>query len=389
MKYKSILAAICLAVLTCAVCPALASDGKVVFMSDLHMNLDGPYSWLDEHIGDVADFINQTSQRSDVGEFVILGDLLDEWVYPMTSQPYSDAFHQILNTEKNGPIVSALQNICSNENIKVTYVTGNHDMLSFEQDNKSVIQSFFPEMEIVSEDPGLGNVSWDDVVLAEHGHRYCLFNAPDTWSRVGGHLPLGYFITRAVADHTGANAQDLHTPDLLASFIAKHGLGDELPKLVYEAVALYTGHHLASATWMNGLDNYDTNPLVSRVADTYAEIMAKWDQRQNTVDSILAAIDDMGSLYGAALNLFNDSTVYGFTPQIVIMGHTHRAAFMQASHPKETIYANTGTWIDGKDCTWVELDMESGDGFTDYEVSLWYYDEASPRHEATVRVATN
>ena len=389
MKRKTIPALLCLAFWLCLAFPAFAADGKVVFMSDLHMNLDAPYSWLDENIGDVADFINRTSQRSDVSEFVILGDLLDDWVYPMTSQPYTDAFYQILNTEKNGPIVSALQNICANEEIRVTYVTGNHDMLSFEEENKAVIQSFFPEMEIVSNDPGLGYVSWDDVALAEHGHRYCLFNAPDTWSRAGGHLPLGYFITRAVADNTGANAQDLHTPDLLANFIAEHGLVDELPKLVYEAVALYTGHHLASATWMNGLDNYDNNPLVSQVADTYAEIMAQWDKRQNTVDNIMAAIDDMGTLYGAALHLFNNTTEYGFTPRVVIMGHTHKAAFSRLSHPQSSIYANTGTWIDGKDCTWVELDVQSGDGWTDYGVSLWYYNEAASRHEGTVRVAAN
>ena len=83
-----------------------------------------------------------------------------------------------------------------NQYIQVTYVTGNHDLLSFEPATKTLIQRTFPEMVICSEEPGLGAYSIDEVLWAEHGHRYSLFNAPDTWSHDKSHLPLGYLPQR-------------------------------------------------------------------------------------------------------------------------------------------------------------------------------------------------
>lgn len=388
MRVKALL---CLLMVMAALCcrgQVLASQEKVVFISDLHMNLDQPYSWLRDHIDDVASFLNETNARQDVDQLVILGDMLDEWVYPM-SDVAGPAFRDILNTGINQPIVSALQAVCANPAIEVSYVAGNHDMLSFEEANKQIISEFFPQMNIISEEPGLGYLSWDDVILAEHGHRYCLFNAPDTWSHSGSHLPLGYFISRAVADRSGDDGAPLHYPDVLAQYIAQNGLVDELPQLVYEAVALYTGHTLSDSCYMNGFDSFSSDPLVREIGSIYSEIMAKWDLRQNTVSKVMAVIDDMGTLLGAALHQFQNPTDIPFTPKIIIFGHTHNAAFHDFSYPEDHIYVNTGTWIDKKPCTYVEVTMEQLALEKTYDVALWYYGDSAPHRQGTVSIANN
>ena len=79
--------------------------------------------------------------------------------------------------------------------------------------------------------------------------------------------------------------------------------------------------------------------------------------------------------------------LYPFTPRIVLFGHTHQAAFQYHSGQVETIYANTGTWIDSKPMTWVEIEINNGDsGRRDYTVSLWFYGESSPKQSGTVSV---
>jgi len=53
----------------------------------------------------------------------------------------------------------------------------------------------------------------------------------------------------------------------------------------------------------------------------------------------------------------------------------------------ETIYANTGTWIDKKQMTWVEIEINDGDsGQRDYTVSLWFYGDSSSTQSGTVSV---
>jgi hypothetical protein len=64
---------------------------KLVFISDLHMNVVGPYSWLDKHAVNLAQFLNTVNARDDVAELVILGDLLDDWVAPVTYTPQTFA----------------------------------------------------------------------------------------------------------------------------------------------------------------------------------------------------------------------------------------------------------------------------------------------------------
>jgi UDP-2,3-diacylglucosamine pyrophosphatase LpxH len=81
---------------------------------------------------------------------------------------------------------------------------------------------------------------------------------------------------------------------------------------------------------------------------------------------------------------------YPFTPRIILFGHTHQAAFQYHSGDMDTIYVNTGTWIDNKPMTWVEIEIASAEeGQQLYVVSLWFNGESSPRQTATLTVAAD
>ena len=55
-----------------------AERNRLIFISDLHMNVDANYSWLVNHAPSAAQFLSDVNTREDVAELVILGDLLDD-----------------------------------------------------------------------------------------------------------------------------------------------------------------------------------------------------------------------------------------------------------------------------------------------------------------------
>lgn len=370
---------------------------KVVFISDLHLSADPDTSWMYDHIGYLADFLDALIYRQDVTELVILGDLLDDWMVPIDAIPSS--FQDILVAPHNEPVVTALKKICDNSDIHVTYVTGNHDLLSFEPEAKALLASTFHGMEIRSEEPGLGAYAIDEVLWAEHGHRYSLFNSPDTWSHPDSHLPLGYFITRLAASQAETAGTPSTTPEIIEEFVRKNlrlvpytsDWQERLIEIVFTAIALWAGK------WPNGMfnmaekDDFMTNPTVEEVKDLYAEIMSAWPDRQNIVLPEMALLNELGYMINSAQLLFTlpkrIKTLYPFTPRIVLFGHTHKAMFWQRIGSRSTIYANTGTWIDSKPMTWVEVEVNDlRVNRRSYTVSLWYEGESGPRQSGTIVV---
>ena len=387
---------------------AASGRNKLVFISDLHMNVDGAYSWLVKHAVDLARFLSDLNKRDDVAELIILGDLLDDWVSPVEYTPQT--FSDILSANMNNGVVPALQEVCHNEDIAVTYVTGNHDMLSFKSENKDIISNAFPRMNIISDSPGLGAYTRDDIIWAEHGHRYTLFNAPDTWSRPGGHLPMGYFISRFAASKSLAEGRVYTTPEVLDLFVsspseareyleqagydeaAGNVIDDALIGILFNAIGLWSGNGPLSQFNMNRLDGFTDDPIVEKIAFMYDTIFSGWPSRQNIVDHYEAVINELGHLNSAANLLFKMPErirdLYSFTPRIVLFGHTHQAAFQYHSGDVETIYVNTGTWIDKQpNMTWAEIEIvDNPISQRNYTVSLWFYGEQTPRHSDTLTV---
>jgi UDP-2,3-diacylglucosamine pyrophosphatase LpxH len=382
--------------------PAFSSPGvgfhaagrKVVFISDIHLSADANTSWINEHIEPLADFLITLNARHDIAELVILGDLLDDWMVPIDDAP--STFQQILTATHNAPVVTALQKICDNPFIKVTYVTGNHDLLSFQPQAKALIESTFSGIVISSEDPGLGDYTIDNVLWAEHGHRYSLFNSPDIWSHSGSHLPLGYFVTRLVASQSEANGTLYTSPDIIEQFVNRNLKGlpksadrDLLIAAIFDAIALWAGKGPGDKFIMDGKDKFVKNPTVAGITRMYSPIMTNWSGRQNIVLPDMALLNEVGYMINSALLLLSMPTrikqYYPFTPRIVLFGHTHKAFFWQRIGWPSAIYVNTGTWIDGKPMTWVEVDIQDlRFNRRSYTVSLWYEGQTSPSKSGTI-----
>jgi UDP-2,3-diacylglucosamine pyrophosphatase LpxH len=385
-----------------------AERNKIIFLSDLHLNVNGSYSWLVDHADDLARFITDVNNRDDVAEVVILGDFVDQWVTPVKDMP--NTFIDVLTATNNTAIVAALQGLCANPDVKVTYVTGNHDLLSFKAHNKAILRAAFPGLRIVSESPGMGAYTKNRVIWAEHGHRYAMFNAPDTWSHPDSHLPLGYFISRLAATKSVESGQVITTPDLLDQFVktpTETAEGSQ-PKITHPggafSDAFIIGLFNAIALWcdvrpwdrftMNDTDAFLTDPRVLKVSLMYDQIYSRWPFRQNRVSRIQAVLDDVGALGGAANLIFRMPPYlrdkYPFTPRIIVFGHTHQATLQYHAGEVDTIYVNSGTWIDNKPMTWVEIETPgSDDGGQLYVVSLWFNGETKPRQTATLNVSND
>lgn len=373
----------------------VAERRKVVFISDIHLSADPSTSWINEHVAPLADFLESLNSRPEVSELVILGDLLDDWMVPIDDAP--STFQEILDATHNQPVVTALQEICNNSYIQVTYVTGNHDLLSFEEETKALIESTFPGMIICSDEPGLGAYTIDDVLWAEHGHRYSLFNSPDTWSHEGSHLPLGYFITRLVASQSQTEGAVSTTPDIIEQFVPPNLMAfapsvdnqDLLIATIFNAIALWAGKGPQDCFVMEGKDGFITNPTVAEITRLYSPILSDWEKRQNIVLPDMALLNELGYLINSAELLFRMpkriKKYFPFRPRIVLFGHSHKPLLWQRLGPASTIYANTGTWIDSKPMTWVEVDIqEKRFGRRSYTVSLWYQGQTSPSQSGTI-----
>jgi UDP-2,3-diacylglucosamine pyrophosphatase LpxH len=397
MSQLAVVGAICATLLLGSGAPSSVRD-TLIFISDIHMNVDNDsYSWMVDHTDELAEFLAKINQREDVSELIILGDLVDDWVAPLGTTPQT--FEDVLTADNNAGIVAALQDVSSNPDILVTYVVGNHDMLLFEPENIAILGTTFPEMVIASEAPGLGSYSKDEVIWAEHGHRYCLFNAPDTWSRVDGHLPMGYFISRLVASKSASDGVVTTTPDVLDEFVkapeATNGMFDDvLISLVFDGIALWNGSGLEDKFTMDEKDGYgpDNDPSVGEISITYDAIFSDWPSNQNRVSNVEAVWNDVGFLSNAANLLFEMpehlKDKYLFTPRIILFGHTHQAEFQHHFDTPDTLYVNTGTWIDSNPMmTWAEIEIgDTPENGKTYGVSLWSYGETTPWQTATITV---
>ena len=158
---------------------------------------------------------------------------------------------------------------------------------------------------------------------------------------------------------------------------------------MFNAIALWSGNWPWDSFAMDELDYFSSDPSVEEIAFLYDSIFSGWPSRQDIVDHNQAVWNDLGHLTSAANLLFEMpeqiKDLYPFIPRIILFGHTHQAAFQYHSGETDTIYANTGTWIDNKAMTWVEVEINNAENSrTCYTVSLWFLGDSKPRHSGTL-----
>jgi UDP-2,3-diacylglucosamine pyrophosphatase LpxH len=364
---------------------------KKIFISDIHLGDERsltdetsltathpthPYGWIKSNLSNLAHFLEEQADATDVAELVILGDLFDTWVIPTDFEPLT-SFDIICRNPMNLDVINALKKLAAKG--VLSYVPGNHDMalsIAGLTEIRSFMETSFPGINYIC-DPNLPTgVYRSGKLVAEHGNRYCLFNAPDPWTDAPSFLPIGYFISRLVAYKvsTTGTSEDFH--NILKNFIVKLLSRPNFVKDLFEAIAEDAGLAYDSDIKMNGISNFPNPIKVGYVGSTYGPLIYNWEKDgRNKVGWETATIADAGDLSLAAARVY--FSIFGSSEQnIVIFGHTHKADLkknyiLEASQPVEnihldlpclSIYANCGTWVDAVPSTYVETQEDLAAG---------------------------
>lgn len=214
---------------------------------------------------------NVTDRNPPIDRLIILGDLFDFWTYPPDQRPPTieqirDANPCLLGSNgKMREVVDALHG-------NVLYIHGNHD-INISQADLDLIPTGGNKIKLV-DDIYFGS----DGVVYTHGHLFTMFNAPDL--RFPGDVPVGHFVTRAIAYHVnntlgvGETAASLHEqgspsgPDLSGVISALTGqLGN--PSITDALLS-------DIATWA-GLPEDHPIVMANGSVTSIAEVKAKYD----------------------------------------------------------------------------------------------------------------
>jgi UDP-2,3-diacylglucosamine pyrophosphatase LpxH len=332
-------------------------EKKRIYISDIHMNagrcLQVPagkysYEWLGKKEADrFTDFLKYANNPSDVKEIVIIGDLMDDWIYPVYDMP--PTFQEIIDAPVNSGIVRELKSL-SASSISVIYLPGNHDMGV----TRGLVERNFPGM--VFGGSALNNSVYRSGRLrAEHGSAFAMFNAPDPINNPSNRLPLGYFISRVVATREyekGISSRHYWTyaDDLLEM------LGPQkLPQSVFEAILEEAGLPEDVEIKMRSNEGKEIAVTAGEVKQKYANLYEQWQQYYGPGMAFKAILAETARLGGIA-----DSLCKKNDTNIVIFGHSHDWKLDKDSwFVEDRIYANCGTWCDDeKSCTFVETQKD-------------------------------
>lgn len=329
-------------------------EKKRVYISDIHMNAGKgfpaakgkhPYEWLDlEEAKQFAKFLNTLNDPTKFQDVIIIGDLMDDWVYPVDIVPPS--LEAIIKAPINKGITQALKKLAKNKEITVVYLPGNHDMgVTLE-----IVEKHFKGM-IFGGTASYNSAYRSSRLLAEHGSAYAMFNAPDKINSPGTHLPLGYFISRVVATKTrDTGSADRHYwtyADDLLEILGPQKLAASVFESVLEEACLTDSTEIRMPK-RNGKSQIVT---AKQVKEKYADLYDQWQETYGAGEAFNAILTEIGFLGKKADSLCKKSDT-----NVVIFGHSHDWKLDKDSwFVDDRIYANCGTWCDGdKPCTWVE-----------------------------------
>jgi UDP-2,3-diacylglucosamine pyrophosphatase LpxH len=329
-------------------------EKRRIYISDIHMNAGKgfktdkdkhPYEWLGPaEANRFADFLNFLNDSDTIREVIIIGDLMDDWVYPVDVVPPS--LDSIVKAPINKKIVQALKKMCKNKNIGVLYLPGNHDMGV----NLKLIQRNFPGM-IFGGSALYNSVYRTSRLRAEHGSAYAMFNAPDPINSPGTRLPLGYFISRVIATKTRDTGDEKRHywsyADELLETLGPQKLAASVFKAVLEEACLND----KTAIRMPKRNGKGESVTAIQVIEKYAALYDQWQETYGAGEAFKAMMAEIGFLGNLADRLCKKKDT-----NVVIFGHSHDWKLDKDKlFVDDRIYANCGTWSDdSKKCTWVE-----------------------------------
>ncbi len=324
-----------------------------VFVSDIHMSLGGSlvkdsadpaktheYDWFD--LDEAAQFLLflQYLLKEDIQEVILLGDIMDDWLYPhdISAPTYKD-------TAAAGhikPILEAIDGLSKKQNVTITYIPGNHDMGVMDKKDPAAIhfrKSVLPKVKFIP-----GPYQTNDGIYAEHGHSYLVWNANDP----NYPLPVGYYLTRLIASISAyTNGKTFTIPQLVRGLANKNALIDDPLTFLAKQLDGAGSHAVGRNTWI--AKSGSGIPLqLKDVRKVYGDLPARWSQSHK---DILAPWESVWYEVVGLLDVARD-LVRKPERQVVIFGHTHDddiwkigpAAQIPEHEEYWGIYANCGSW---------------------------------------------
>ncbi|VAV83687.1 hypothetical protein MNBD_DELTA01-961 [hydrothermal vent metagenome] len=334
---------------------------KRFFLSDIHM---GPrrdpvsprfvYDWLSkaeaERLANFLDHIKD-NEAADT-EVVLVGDVLDNWICPYDEEP--PTFKEIFDA--NPEVVAGIKGLLG-KGMKVTFLEGNHDMYLSQADLDAVFGSH-ANLKCLESYNERG-------IHAEHGHSFDSFNVKAQGGGANKDLPLGYFISRVVATK---QANEDVSKEPICKIVKKVATalvdGDSLAVSVFDAIMEDAGINKNAAFIMQGGDVV----TVAEVRDAYKKT------------KLGLSVADLRPK-AETLSLGDDDV------KLVIFGHTHGKVLDPLDleneadplfSPYTKVYANSGTWIEGRAPTYIEVDVDQKDSRLNY-ISLMEWKDGATR----------
>lgn len=415
----------------------MADELKKIFISDIHLGdvrsfaEPNPYGRCLVNIDNLANFLNKQLESPEVEEVVILGDLFDTWVIPTYEYPLT-SFQAICKNQDNEPVITALTELADKH--KLTYIPGNHDnFLSTENqiDIQHFMETTFKHIRYIADPNG---VYRNGAIVGEHGHRYALFNAPNTLPAIPSFLPIGYFMSRLEANRTCKGRKENYL-NILKEFVFEHIFHKaETVRDLFVAMAKDADLSETDIINMNEIDEFPVTNIQD-IGALYNPLIEKWQKPAN-ITWRQAVVGDIGQLLLAAIKVYfadGDSD-----QNIVIFGHTHKAEMWKSydiplldiqirdslindfdkilgnlkeelpipdleiwdclkaypmwpsvklpiKFPCRSIYVNCGAWVDGKTpCTYVETQEDFKSKL--HYVRLLIYPGNELRYEECIKI---
>jgi hypothetical protein len=343
----------------------MAEATHAVVLSDLHIGSGAPTCWYQPSVHERAltaavDWV--VGNRDQIREVVLLGDIFDTWTYEPAVDPpaMADIIHA--NPQLLGP-AGPFARLAHTFPGAVKLLLGNHDLSLTHADVELLNVA-------LGAGPGTGAgielVDCPVLVLRSpgpvrhsvafaHGHRWCMFNGPD--SRLPGDLPVGHLVSRAIAHKVAARVRAGEAPHAaLMKDLGNPPAEDHVwpaVKSIWDAgfriealrKSVVTALLAAMSKWA-GLP--ETTPIrlgggqqttLAQGKTLFADRWQRWrdayEDRDHDADRAMVA-----DVHGDDLAWFAQRVAFQTSSDLVVMGHTHRVVSGLDLSPVE--YVNNG-----------------------------------------------
>jgi UDP-2,3-diacylglucosamine pyrophosphatase LpxH len=317
-------------------------SGRIVLISDVHIGDGSPTNWYQKvvhepYLAALLDYVAETADS--VRELVIIGDFVDFWSFPPSRRPPSFAEIARANPAIFGP-GGKLQRTAAALEGRFSYVPGNHDMGVAQAD-------LTPIAPIRVRQPfAYSPLGTNGRMLVEHGHRFTMFNAPDSDTEFAP-LPVGHFVTRAISGHSARTLK----PGQTAADLAGQGAPNRLDlKALVQSVGpgvVESGFNYLQKETGFGWDDSVILPsgrttTYRQAKAIYADLWTRWVARagggaDGEQEAAKAALADANGTY---LPWFAQRAGVAAGADLVVLAHTHTP--IRALKGGFIGYANTG-----------------------------------------------